>query len=214
MITLQTLMQKLPKVAGGAEDPKSVRQGQAREVLYRIPRFVRSVAAPELFARVRAKAIGESARAWQWDAGTRLWLGVTGCGKSSAAAWLFRRLVYVGVTGGGAGWESAARMAWFKATELASARREHPLGQGEAPEVREAISASLLFLDDLGWERDTSAVCDIIAERYEHGLPTIATSGKTRDELSAYYGAAVIRKLLQPLGPRTAAIVECFEESK
>jgi hypothetical protein len=205
------LMSKLPKVAGTADDPRSVRQQQAREVLFRLPRFIRTVPAPELFERVKGAGLRESARAWHWEAGTRLWLGTTGVGKSTAAAWLFRRLVYMGVTGGGAAWEGAARMEWFKATDLASARREHPLGHGEAPEVRDAATASLLFLDDLGWEKDTSTVCDVLALRYEAQLPTIATSGKTRDELSAYYGAAVVRKLLQPLGPRTAAIVECFE---
>lgn len=214
MNTLESLMRNLPKVAGGPDDSRSVRQGQAREILQRIPRFIRSGDPAELFARVKAKAIGESARAWRWEHGTRLWLGVTGCGKSTAAAWLFRKLVYIGVTGGGEPWELAARMSWFKATELSGARREHPLGHGEAPEVREAASASLLFLDDLGWERDTSATSDVLALRYEAQLPTIATSGKTRDELSEFYGAAVVRKLLQPRGPRTAEVVECFEALK
>lgn len=212
--SITELMKTLPPVAGSSDDPKSVRSQQAREVLFRLPRFIRTVPAAELFERVKEPELRESARAWRWDAGTRLWLGATGVGKSTAAAWLFRRLVYQGVTGGGVAWESAARMEWFKATDLANARREHPLGQGEAPEVREAVSASLLFLDDLGWERDTAVVCDVLAVRYESGLPTIATSGKTRDELSAYYGAAVIRKLLQPLGPRTSAIVECFVGGK
>ncbi|UOF77295.1 replicative helicase [Caudoviricetes sp.] len=100
-------------------------------------------------------------------------------------------------------------MRWFGAEELLAASRAHPLGRGDAPEIVEASRATLLFLDDAGWDRDPSVVSSLLNERYERQTPTVITTGKTAEELTAHYGAAVVRRMVET-GGRAAALVNCF----
>ena len=92
-------------------------------------------------------------------------------------------------------------VCWRSATALSMARREHPLGKGEAPAVEQAMVADLLVIDDLGWEPKQDTVCmDILAYRYDAGLPTIVTSGETPADLAARYSAAAIRRITETEG--------------
>jgi hypothetical protein len=74
------------------------------------------------------------------------------------------------------------------------ADRYHRLGEGEPPAIKEARHARALVLDDIGAEGG-QALWTILNHRYHEGLPTIATSGLTRDALSNAIGAAAVRRL-------------------
>lgn len=188
------------------EDARAERSHAARRVLERLPVYLQG---PGVGQRtIDPKLLSYTAR-WTWgDPGVGL-LGGTGIGKSTAAALVYRRLLGIGWREGGEAWERAQRLRWFAADALGRARREHRLGHGDAPELLEAASASLLVLDDAGWDRDPEGVSDVLAVRYERGAPTLITSGKTLVELAHHYGAAVMRKLVESGGKR-ATIIDCF----
>jgi|GEM_PF-1728921 len=102
---------------------------------------------------------------------------------------------------------------WTTASGLARARRGHRLGDGEPKLVAHAMRAKLLAIDDIGWEpaHDT-VVTDVMAERYDRGLPTVATSGERPAALSQRYGAALIRRIIETEG-RKGLLVDMFDSA-
>jgi hypothetical protein len=82
---------------------------------------------------------------------------------------------------------------------LAGARGRHPLGQGEAPLVREAMGATLLVLDDLGSEvgDHRNVIADVIFHRHNEELPTWITTGWTPEQLMERYGSQVVRRVVE-----------------
>lgn len=201
-------------LAAAREIPDEVFEKRAREsriaesraILGRMPMYLRTPAGDALLARVRGADLVSAAKGWQRGTGGLLLMGQTRVGKSSACGWLYRRLVHDGVKLGGVDWRFAQCLQWFSATELERARREHPLGRGDAPEISAASSASLLVLDDCGWERDPAAVSGVLNERYELGRPTAVNSGKTREQLVEHYGEAVVRRIIESGGKRARVI--------
>ncbi len=189
------------------------RSAEARTVRDRLPIVVRSAAPRDLERRIGGPGLLDAARSWRWRDGNLVMLGPTRCGKTTAAAYLFRRLLAQGVRGGGEDWERAQGMQWFGAEELLAAHRAHPLGKGDVPECVTAIRASVLFLDDAGWDRDPSVVSSILNARYEAGAPTIITTGKNDVELTAHYGAAVVRRMIEA-GGNVANVVDCFPKDR
>lgn len=192
---------------------RELRTPAAQEIRDRLPAFLRHVKRFDLENRVRDARLLESVRAWRVGDPGMLLHGPTGIGKSSAAAILFLRLVGNGWRNGGDAWYFARGLRWYSAAALSQARREHPLGQGDAPEITRAESARLLVIDDAGWDRDTAAVSDVLAARYEKSLPTVVTTGLTAVELSKHYGAAVVRRFVEA-GGGAATIVDCFVPSE
>jgi DNA replication protein DnaC len=179
---------------------------ESRQVLGRLPAFARVTSAKELLGCVKAQSLARVAKTWKPSEGGLLLLGMTGVGKTSAAAWLFRRLVHEGVKSGGEAWSFATSMHWYSAVELEEAHREHPLGKGTAPEIVTASHASLLFIDDAGRERDPRVVSSVLNERYELCRPTVITSGKTREEFDEKYDGAVTRRFNQAGGRRATVV--------
>lgn len=182
------------------EHDRLQRNVEARAVRGMLPEFLRAPDVAALTSRVTEPDFLSVVNAWYFGCGNLLLLGPTGSGRSTAAACLFRRLLALGVRDGGEAWANAKFMAWFHAGDLAEARREHSLGKGEAPEIGQASRARLLVLDDAGWEPDPFVCSMILKERYELGVPTIITSGKTEDELIRHYGAAVVRRMTETGG--------------
>ncbi len=127
-------------------------------------------------------------------------MGPTGCGKTTAAAVLVLRAM-------------PQALHWCYATDLAVADRYHKLGDGEPPSVTRARTAPALVLDDIGAESST-ALWAILNHRYHEGLPTIATTGLTRDELTAAIGAAAVRRLKDQHAGHEVLIVDCHKDSK
>lgn len=82
---------------------------------------------------------------------------------------------------------------------LAGARARHPLGQGEAPAVIDAMNAALLVVDDLGSESDDrrNVLVDVIFHRHNEELPTWITTGFSVEQLMARYGSQVLRRILE-----------------
>jgi hypothetical protein len=183
------------------------------ETLSRLPDFLRRVPGAELFSRVARPELAAAVRPWRLDSGSLILIGATSTGKTSAAGWLFRRLVHDGVKLGGEAWSFARGLHWYSAKELDDGRRAHPLGKGDAPELTNASHASLLFLDDCGWERDPAAVSDVLNARYELGRQTVITSGRTQQGLTELYGGAVLRRLVES-GGRASTLVDLFGSEK
>lgn len=189
------------------------RTPEAERIRDRMPAFVRDAKTGDLERRIRHDALRERARAWRVGGRGMLFVGPTGVGKSSAAALVFRRALGTGWRDGGMAWDFAQGLRWFSAAALSQARREHPLGHGEAPELVRAEYATLLVIDDAGWDRDPLAVSDVLAARYERQKPTIITSGQTVEELERHYGAAVLRRFTE-VGGGAATILDCFPRSE
>lgn len=148
---------------------------------------------------------------WTRAKGNLVVVGPTGCGKTSAAVARIRAILSRALQGADrASFEFAAGIRFTTASEIAIARKRWPLGDGEAPEVEDAITATLLVLDELGYEsQGDTAVPEIIDARYRKGKLTIATSGQTRDGLVARYGDATVRKLVA-----AGQLVDAFEVSR
>jgi DNA replication protein DnaC len=130
-----------------------------------------------------------------------LLLGPTGVGKTEAAHYLVRH----------------ARACWLRAIDLASAERRYGLGRGEPEEFDRAKAAKVLVIDDVGHERDTSALFDVLDHRYSAGRATVVTTGLTRAELTAHLSAAVVRRIVDQhcKGPdgthMPVLVVDCFD---
>lgn len=177
----------------------------------RLPRFVTGPA-DRLRERVHLKLL-EAAMKWTPASHSLALVGPTRTGKTTAAGLLFRKHLAKAARAGGGQWWEARRMRWAHAARLAKAYRTHRLGS-EPPIVEEACSASILVLDDLGWDRDgdNATVGNVLNARYESELPTIITSGLTQDELLEHYGDAVFRKVFDAGGE--GRIVSVFKEGK
>jgi len=129
----------------------------------------------------------------------------TGSGKTSlAVAWLHRlrdlarQAVREGVK------PNRTSFLFTSGPEFAGARRRWQLGS-ESRLVSEACDAGLLVLDELGFEPPSEEVFFVIDARYRTGSPTIVTTGlpiESRDPnvptFVKRYGAAVLRRLLEP----------------
>jgi DNA replication protein DnaC len=128
--------------------------------------------------------------------------GLTGIGKTTALVALANRaLDEARELGNLDHW--IVRACWATAHDLASARREHRLGCGEAPLIAAAKRASVLFLDELGFEPPSEIAFEVIDLRYRAGLPTLVTTGLRIDpdpsgqSLRQKYGDALVRRLLE-----------------
>lgn len=182
------------------------RAEQARHVALSLPTILRTPKPSEVLARVKHGGLRSAALKWQPAQGNLIFSGATDIGKSAAAGYVFRRLLGRGVHFAGEAWELARRMAWVDSTELERARREHPLGRGDAPEMLAAKFASVLFVQDAGWERDPSALSDVLTFRYDSGSPTAITTALDTGAMIARYGDAVVRRMTESGGPKVVLV--------
>ena len=195
---------------------RAQRVDDARELGRQLPPWLRkqrgealSLLVEDLRLRVSDVRLIDAADFWEWGANLLL-MGPTGIGKTSATALLWHRLVVRGVQTGGKEWRRTRGLVWVRAVQLATARRKHPLGRGDAPEIVAACEASLLFLDDLDREPESKRpVAEVLAARYDAGLPTVLTTGLDGPELTETHGAAVVRRIRET-GGRRALVVDCF----
>jgi DNA replication protein DnaC len=194
----------------GSRVPTDERRVRASELAReRLPQYL---AEGKLELRIHHPSLVAAVNWWNWERGSLVLLGPTGCGKSTAAGLIVRRLLDEACRTGGWDWQRACSTWWYSATALELARRQHPIGRGEAPEVTRACTGKLLVLDELGWSpNDVQVVAYVLHERMERQLSTIVTAALRREELTARYGDAVIRRLLES-GRRIPKVVECFEQ--
>lgn len=199
-----------------AKIQRADRAGEAKRIRARLPAFFATVA-PEALERAIAMNAPEhfKAVAEKWTPtgnGNLLLLGETRQFKSSVVASIFYRLLRAAWSNGGIEWEFARGFQWVRADDLEREMQAHPHGRGQCPAYNLAAGASLLFLDDLGWERDPSRLATLIADRYDHSRMIVATSGLTPEQLTKRYGEAVVRKLLT-FRNRPVMIRESFPSS-
>lgn len=119
-------------------------------------------------------------------------MGTTGAGKTSfivAALCAYVRR----------DWRARCHARFASAFWVAGARGRHALGKGEAPEVEEAFTASLLVLDDLGNDAPDhrNTIAEVLFKRHEDDLPTWVTTGFPISHLENRYGAAFIRRIIE-----------------
>lgn len=210
---LRDAMENPPPVPDAAELARAeqrARWAESTAIRDRLPRFLGVPKLVELGERIASPGLRRIANEWSPRThGNGVLLGETGQGKSTAAAVIFRRLLRDGIRDGGDAWAFACGMRWFRAEQLEREMRGHPLGKGECPAYRDAVRASLLVLDEIGWERDPKGIASILAERYDSPHLTIVTSGQTVAELSEMYSQAVVRRMLTH-GKRRPSLVEAF----
>lgn len=101
---------------------------------------------------------------------------------------------------------------WISADDLLNAHRGHPLGRGEAPEVRKAKNhRPVLVLDDITRPRNDDVTREVLWSRYDRGLPVIVTAGMPRPQLMARFRDATYRRFLGANGER-GTVVDHFAE--
>ena len=147
---------------------------------------------------------------WRRSTGSVLILGATDEGKSMVAIAIAHRLLDRALSGyprpiDDDAFRFARGTRFATGIELGLARSQHKLGDGDAKPVQEAMDASLLVLDEVGYERDAETIRDVLYARYgtragtvavpSKARPTIITSGRTLDELNERYGNASVRRL-------------------
>lgn len=127
--------------------------------------------------------------------------GLAGSGKTSLGVAMLRAAFERAVANVADSYdvERAGRMRFVHAFRLGVARIQHRAGDGEAEEVRDAMRAPLILLDDVGSERDTAnnALPDVIFERHAEGRATWMTTGLTVSQLKARYGDGIARRMLE-----------------
>lgn len=153
-----------------------------------------SFGAPELLARCGGLHV-QTAR--QALAAPRVVLvGQAGGGKTSLAVAMLRAVIE----------ESKRRSLtergscrFASAYALNKARGQHPLGQGEAPLVADALRADTLVIDDLGSELDRfgTAVGEVLYERHNEDRATWVTTWMTPAEASTRYGGGIARRIFE-----------------
>lgn len=121
-----------------------------------------------------------------------IWLVIEGppkTGKTSYACCLLARYIESG---------NHPTARFVTALALARAARTHPLGEGEAPMIREALAASVLVLDHVGdIIQGDNPVAFLILRRHERSLPTITTTHIPKQELAKRYGASAADAIYQ-----------------
>ncbi len=167
------------------------------------PAVAKALEASRALADPTTRALAErivGSATWVRKDGNVTILGPTGAGKTSAAIACALRVIDAGIAGTLKPdvVRFAVGMRKITAIEIARARAEHKLG-GKPPAIIEAEKATLLILDELGFEEtkhDPHAVRDVLYARYANGRkPTIVTSGLKLSELRAKYQAAFVRRL-------------------
>jgi DNA replication protein DnaC len=172
------------------------RAGRVLEALPRV-HWV-DVADPEFLRRVHPDLATFAREHDPREHGSALLLGPSGCGKTLAIVGLAHRLVAAArasFTEAEIQWIAAAH--WTTAHALIRARRETPLGRGEAPAIERAMESTLLLLDELGCEPASEVIFEIADQRYSRRLPTIVTSGRTLAAFAGRYGDALVRRLAE-----------------
>ncbi|MGN6107732.1 MAG: hypothetical protein ACTHU0_21665 [Kofleriaceae bacterium] len=137
--------------------------------------------------------------------------GPSGTCKTSLAAAAFNTLFAFARRGDLDALKLAQNALFVEAWAVGEARRRHKLGDGEAPLIQSAMTASFLVIDDLGKagrnEASRKAEADILQARFSQGLPIMVTTEFTsREQLEAAYttdtsnGEYIARRLLGKKG--------------
>jgi len=214
-------LEELTRTPPPAPDPREFekrarmeRYDELGKLRSRMPQFVRQAKIETLKSRIKALSLQRVAESWEPSQGTAVLLGESGQGKTCTAGVMVLRLLKDGFVSGGSKWELAKELRWYRAQELEAAVKSHPLGRGEPMDLRRAMTAKLLVLDDLGWEKDVKIMAEIFAARYENqSLITIVTSGRDIQQLHERYEEAVWRRIFTHRG-KSSVVARAFPEAE
>lgn len=156
----------------------------------------------QAFARRYAKKVGNVAL-----------FGPSGCGKTTAVLAALRRLgdEAIQLERERRRWDHGPELLWLSEAKwttghaIAKARRQHGLGEGEAPLIAAALNASLLVIDEIGYEPLGEVLFEVMDARYAQHLPTLITSGLTAAGFRDRYGDAFFRRLADK---RVGSVIE------
>lgn len=166
------------------------------------PDWIANANRDELLEKIDARLVSFAETYVPADGGVLL-LGPTGTGKTVSAGLAIARLA-----------PDTLRLVWTHAAHLARAWAGHPLGQGEPHAVGAAERALLLVIDDWTWEKEgDTTIAEILATRYDRGLPTIATCGRSVEDLTKRVGNAVVRRVLES-GGKKGQLINLFKGGK
>lgn len=198
---------------GNIKSQPTERRDEARArlapMLGRVPEFAVPVDSAEFAQRVKHPRLMNAARRYNPEKGNSLsLLAPAGTGKTMVACAIVLRLsdemIERYVADKLPNLDALAKMArtiWTTAADLCNARRQHRLGDGEAPDFARAERAPFLVLDELGQEAgDNGWLLEFMNARYAAGLSTLSTSGLPRTQLEQRYGSGAIRRLVEPNG--------------
>lgn len=149
---------------------------------------------PALATRVHPSFLRFAQRYEPREHRSALLLGPSASGKTLSASVALRRLAK-GALASDAGSDWFARVRWVTAHKLVKAAREWPLGSGECLLTSRCREATLLVIDEVGFEPPNEVLFDVVDHRYSHRLPTVVTSGLTLDEFIKRNGDAMRRRL-------------------
>ena len=131
-----------------------------------------------------------------------LLMGASGSGKTSLAAACVRHIVkgaYAAIERGGPIYRMGCGVRFVTAYDLAKAQIYSRLGR--RPElVTQAISASLLVIDELGMDTEVfresaTSVREVIHERHSRHGATIITTYLSKTALKRHYGAGIANRV-------------------
>lgn len=122
-------------------------------------------------------------------------LGPSGVGKTTMAAVLVKRALAEYAQSLGERCQEVAGLKWIDAPELSLCDRRHPLGDGRPAPLAEACNARSLVIDDIGLEQNQGPLLEVLRFRYNQLLPTITTSGLTKQQLTGQISGAGVRRL-------------------
>jgi hypothetical protein len=170
-----------------------------RTVLEQLPAGMHRATRQELEGRIEPRLL-RAALAWHWGSGNLVMMGATGCGKTSAAAHLVRRLCSEGAKEGRKPFELASMIRWQSCRDLSEIGRETRLGSGTPETIQRCQYARLLVLNDLAaptHKEDQATLERVLDARYERGWPTITTTGLNAAQLKAAFGDALNRRIFE-----------------
>ncbi len=170
-----------------------------RPVLEQLPAGMHRATRAELESRIEPRLL-RAVLGWRWGNGNLVLMGATGCGKTSAAAHLVRRLCFEGAIEGAKAFELASMIRWQSCRDLAEVGRETRLGTGTPEVIQRCQYARLLVLNDLAppTHKDDQATLErVLDARYERGWPTITTTGLGAEQLNAAFGDALSRRIFE-----------------
>lgn len=174
----------------------------------------------ELANYVRRKELRGLIKNYGFASGRIALLGPAGLGKTVTLVTLVHRLhddavaralaappqphgVY---SGDGGDLDTIRGMVFRSAHEIVRARRETPLGTGEAELVTKCTSSTLLVIDELGFEsRADDVLMEILDARDKRGRVTWVTSGATSQHIKDRYGSGFWRRISE-----RGVLVEAF----
>jgi DNA replication protein DnaC len=175
------------------EQDRDDRVKEARRWLLRaLDPVVAVLTAEQMRARIAPSIMATIAK-WKPTEGNLLILGDTGVGKTTAAAYIFKRMVLNMAAKSQDGLSDALRVRWFTAMQLGKARRESALGR-TVDELERAKRAKILVIDDVGQSSERDDFFEIIDHRYYRSAPTIITSGLQKRQVEARFGAEMWRR--------------------